>query len=299
MEPLLFYAIPSISAIAIKIVLFWYGRHILKEASAWIMGFLGGLFGVNVCELVVFWFVNDAERQLALAVLSMYYVCALVANGCFLGISLKIAGRLSKFLIGAILLTTAVGIITVVIPGWAIAGAQSIGYSVSRIAGPLYWVVQILIVVPLTASTAILALTAFWSANWIRKRRALALLIATSPVVFCVLTMMGLMQAGVEVNAAVVVSFSINILLAVIVYTEYESGIFRFLSFIPRTAENRLIAHAAYSAYDLSSQGLNGAVANFEKALITDALLRCNGNKTVAADMLGVSRATLRRKLSS
>lgn len=299
MDSAFVYAFPSISAIAIKIVLLWYGRHFVRSASPWVCMFLFGLFGVNLCEMLSFFYVHDVDHPTAYRLLVGYYIAALASGAGYCYISVQLADRFIRFFRVCILCLLFIGIVTLVVPNAALTGVQSIGYSATRIAGPFYWILQLLIPLFWLAGGGALLYATHKGGNWLKKRRALALLYGSSPLLATIMVVMVLMQAGASMNATVVVSLAINVLLATLIYTEYESGIFRFLSYIPRTQEHQLVVYAARSAHDLASHGLSGAVANFERALIDNALRRCKGNKTGAANLLGVSRTTLRRKMSS
>lgn len=299
MNATLVYALPSISAIAIKFVFIWYGRNVLRSANAWTWMFLGGLLGVNLFELILFYFASNAGSTGALTTLIFYYVSAVLASAGYFAVSMQLAGRMSALVRGSTLGVAAAGILILMIPDTAVSGARSIGYSVTREAGQFYWILQI--VIPGFWLTGLFALgyTVLKSEDWVQQRRGFALLIGSFPLVLSVVIVMALMQLGLEVNATIIVSLAINILLGTLLYTEYESGVFRLLSLVPKTHENRLVLLAARSAYALGAHGLSEAVSNFEKALVNDALNRCKGNKTGAANLLGISRATLRRKMSS
>ena len=184
------------------------------------------------------------------------------------------------------------------IPNAAIAGVQSIGYSVTRIEGPYYFLVQIGILVPLLAS--LLVMTFFYCTlkETLAKKRTLLLIIACSPFILSVFTIVGLMAVGVKINAVAIISLSICVTLWVLIYTERKEKLYRFMSFIPYTQENRALTH--FSEFLANpSKGLNEAKEALERNMIREALSLCDGNKLHAASMLGVSRQTLQRRLKA
>ncbi|MEX1032175.1 MAG: helix-turn-helix domain-containing protein [Cellvibrionaceae bacterium] len=298
MDSAAFYALPSMIAVTIKLIMVWYGRNMIMNANAWLWAYLGSLFGLNCLEMVSFLFSQTPESSGAKYFLGTYYFFAITSNTLFLALSLQLVGWFNRISCFVVVTLTTVGLLLIVIPNAAFIGVESIGYSVTRIAGPYYWVIQIIVVGSLISSFVLLAVAGKSSADWYRRRRATALLIGSAPTVVAILIIMVLMQMGFQINATVVVSLTINILLGVLIYTEYEYGLFKFLSFIPSTQEHIISQSAANAIYQIKSRGLNGAVSSFERALVQNALTRCNGNKTTAAEFLGISRTTLRRKLA-
>ena len=58
------------------------------------------------------------------------------------------------------------------------------------------------------------------------------------------------------------------------------------------------VAHAALAAETVTRSLVGRTVADVERDLILETLKRCNGNRTHAAGILGISLRTLRNKLT-
>ena len=291
----LVYAIPSVLALALKIVIFWMARHSLRQIRPWLWAFLIALFGTNLAELIGFYYIDDPAPSYYY--LLCYYVCALWACLSLLGLSLDISGyggpRWQWAIVGYGIITSAL----VATPGVAIADVKSIGYSVTRVAGPYYWVWQLSIIASLLCSLVILSYCWRHNSNSLSRRRAFVLLIGCAPMTLIIIAVIVFMQLGFDFNAAVLVSFFITFLLMVLVYTETNERLFRFLSIIPATREHRSARAINPLIFGQGPTQLKEASAVFERELIKNAVERCGGNKTHAADMLGISRNTLLRKL--
>ncbi|TQV81306.1 hypothetical protein FKG94_09435 [Exilibacterium tricleocarpae] len=296
-DGIIIYTLPSVSALAIKIIIFWMARHTLRSLSPWFLAFLIALCGINLIELITFAYVD--RPYAAAGYLTLYYLFAVGACILLLGLSLEIGNYLNLFLSQVLLVLGFTCALVLIIPGAAVAGVESIGYSITRVSGPLYWVLQVTILATLASSLGVLWYSYRCNADPVRRRRAFVLLIATVPAVAIVLLVALLMQLGVKINGAVFVSFSMNFLLIVLLYTEKQARLFNFLSMIPATREYRTFKTISPLLFGHTPTPLKDAQAVFERELIRGAVERCGGNKTHAADMLGISRATLLRKLKS
>jgi hypothetical protein len=297
METVYLLLLPSLSAIIIKLLILWFGWSSIKKSNLWFWLFLVGLLGINVSELILLISAGSNASVELYSILIFYYLSAVMSSMAYLGLALQFAGWLTGLTRLILLLSSFAVALLLLVPGLVIAGVENIGYSFTRVPGPMYWVVQFYIGGTLTASLSLLAFAARKERTGISSRRAMALLIATSPTAICVICVVLAMQLGFQINATVLVSFMINILLAVLVYTEYELRLFRFLSVFPKTEENRMIKRMIKTLIEANTSGLQSAVNEFEVFLIQNALQEANNNKSVAADMLRISRATLRRKL--
>ena len=299
MENLTLYLLPSLSAVAIKLTIFWYGRRSLSLETMWIWIFFSCLFMVNSIELISFLFANVKDPTINLFFLTLYYLFAVTASLAYLMVCLKIAGLQNRIITRIIYALISLGIVILVFPKASLLGVEKIGYSTTRIPGKLYWVIQLLLLIPWLLGPALLIYTAIKKDTWLARRRALSLLVGSLPTAISVTLVIVMMQAGFKINATVIVSFSLNILLFVMVFTERQYGLFRFLSNIPSTKENKLFGQIVKVVADTEKRNLAFLVSQFEHLLIHESLVENDGNKNQTAKALGVSRATLNRKLLS
>ena len=288
--------IPSFTAILVKILIFWLGKNSISKFTLWIWIFFCSLFAMNFIELVGFLYLDLANDKIAIYSVGAYYAFAIMSSISFLAITLEF-NSMSKTKNMALISIMLVGLLVLVIPGMGLSGVQSIGYSYTRIPGAMYWVLQLIIPGGWLLGFIVLIYVERQGISWIARRRALAMLIASSPTGLGFLAIIILMQIGFKVNATLVISMATNFLLAVLIYTEYEFRLFHFLSSVPNTEENKLMSSVIKSFTRAQSYNLSRISSQFEKLLIENSLRYYKDNKTKAAKTLGISRNTLKRKL--
>lgn len=288
----------SLIALAVKIILIFVARNILSKIDFWIVLLVMFALCQNIAELLLFLFVNEPDDYFALVFLKIYYGCSLVMLVSFFKMCNQLAGTWSLSVAFCTVTLFIVATFTLVIPDLALSGVKNIGYTVTRVAGPYYWVQQFVILTGITVSALLLVNTAFHADNWSDRRKARAILIGSAPVLLGAVIVIGLMQLGISINATLVATVTVNIALIIIIYSEYETILFKFLSFVPMTPEFHFAKLTVRAASKLNSSGLQGAAEEFEDALINETLKKYQGNKSASAKALGVSRTTLRRKLS-
>lgn len=286
------YAIPSISAIAIKLVLLWRARQSLLITNQAFLAVFISLLALNISEMLLFT-LNLKESGATILVMA-YYIFGLFSILSVLGITLSITRQV--FPIRTLATFGCLMAIFIAIPGLAIEGTKSIGYSYTRIQGPYYFVVQLALLVPFSASIGLLIHGALGSKSKEIKNKCSVLLICLAPSFVSLFIIVALMQFGFQINATVVISFSINILLFGLLYLEGKYHIYGLLSSLPGTKYNdsaRILTQALFDP----NMPLEKAkeLMDIEKTRYTLELTR--GNQSEAARILGVSRPTICRRI--
>lgn len=288
------YILPSVLAIALKLSIFWFGRRSLTTASLWLWMFFTGLLFVNIIELAGFSYISRPQE--AFWLLSGYYLFAEIAAFSLLALSLDNANKFTKPIKYGIACCFVVSAVPLLIPGAALAGATSIGYAVTRIPGPYYFLVQLGLLLPLLTSLGVSGYFSLRAKDYSSKRKSQILSFACAPLIITTITIIIIMQLGVKLNAAVIISFMITVTLLILVITEHKERAYQFLSFIPRTRENHFINNLTRIIAD-PTMGWKQGRNLIEQEMIHEALILAEGNKERAADLLGISRQTLVRRL--
>lgn len=301
------YAFFSITAMLIKLGLLSFSRTWLSLKNRWFFGLFIGLLGINIFELCCILYVTP--NQLALSFLKAFHLSCLFAASMLLGLILRIQGKASSSATGVIVFLLLASSTAVILPGAGIAGVQSLGHSITRVAGPFYWVFQLTFLFFLAAAVSLLAREVWVGEPHGVRRRSKALLMAAAPFFLGGPSVVVLMQLGFQVNAVATASFTIILFLLAFIITESEvvsvsaepkeDRLSRLLSLWPATSEFKLTAHVRKAICEREKTGFQAGMETFEKAIISDILRSCNGNKSIAAKQLGISRTTLRRKLEA
>lgn len=253
-------------------------------------------------ELVSFTYIDKPKD--GYITLSTYYLFSIISIFSLLLLTLDTVKKLSQPLLACVLLLFGITILPLLIPGAALAGVESIGYSITRIAGPYYFVVQLGIILPLASTLGVLGYYAYLGSDKI-KSKARALLLSCSPIFITIFGVMVLMQLGYKINGSVVLSSMITVTMALLLFHERKGHHFRFINpaaiykisaLIPLSSDQRFIRRIV-SLVTHPSIGLEKGREIIEQEMVREAMAMAKGNKGQAATMLKISRQTLVRRL--
>ncbi|WP_230537186.1 helix-turn-helix domain-containing protein [Teredinibacter turnerae] len=289
------YLLPSIVAISAKIALFILGWKALRKVDKSLLGFFVGLFGVNIFELALMISLKNPAGTLFF--MMMYYNCAILTVAFFFHYAAKLSVLSNRYLDHGIALIAVFAIASCSIPGLAIDGVESIGYSITRHAGPLYPVLQLTIVLG-SLGALILLLLARRGKDVMTRRKSTILLVAVAPIIVSVIFVIVAMQFGWHLNATIIVSIETSFMMAVLFYTESQQRLFKLLAMIPSTEEHRQWEAISSMLYN-PSLSLKEAQVQFAELYVQDAMRRAEGSQVKAAKLLGTSRSTVYRYLPS
>ncbi len=294
-------AAPSLFALIIKGVLFTVAKGGLFRRNTVLAIFLAALFALNLAEFTLL--ANGTATGVSLWAMKGYYVAAVFTAAAFLALALSLC-KPDKLVSSGLLIAASLVSTFIVVGDNLIADTQLISYSVTRVPGDYYWVIQAFIILNTIPGLIMLAINAIKSPEQIVRQKSTVILIATAPMGVFTVGIVIAMALGNNINATVVQSLLSSLLLAILIFTEAKYHLFRFLSHIPLTPEYKIrtkaqvmINQAISDLYANHKLPLKDLRSEFETTLIELAIQSTNGNKTHAAKALGIGKATLHRKI--
>jgi hypothetical protein len=292
------YALPALAAIIVKAAMLWWSRKLILETWP----FFAFLFFLAVHNCFEIAFYVEPSPAFKTAMMYGYYVAAVVALGfgVVFGVGLwrpELAGKT------AVWTTACSGLIAVLILGtdYVVAGFEPLNFSYTRVPGPAYVIFPIWAVGCLAAMvTAIVMSIRYAGSNYVKARNSL-ILAGFMPFVLVTGIVPLLMIMGFHINAAMVVPITTTIFLLIVLHALTHDAIFDVRALVIGTEQFRrfkkLMAHVAFVHRTPQSNNPNDLLHNLELEIYQQALKAAGGNKTHAAQRLGVHPNTLRYRL--
>lgn len=272
-------------------------KRLLSDRNHVYSIFVSSLAFISGCEIILHVLMRNMESYDLSPWGRLYYVAATLCVVSYVAAVLKVTDKLPRLLVFLLMLVSGVWILVLAGTDFIVSGVTSIGYSVTRIEGPYYKLFQLFVLSSSLFALIFLARAYFVTDDWIKRRNILVLLLATVLLIGCSLIVVVMMMVGFKVNATIILPSLTIVTITMLAHARYEGRLFRILSFVPKTSEYAITLNTVRAFLKGNSHGLQSAVNEFERGIIRDVLLKCGGNKTEAAKQLGISRATLRRKL--
>ena len=298
--------IPSLLAICLKIAIFMRYHESLRSDNLNLGMLFLAIFFLNIAELLS---INSAfSEQTSLLILQAYYCSFFFIIHSFINLSFEFAEF--KWHIDRIKLAlnlTLGGLIlgTLLTPA-IIAGVTPTEYSITREPGQLYWTFQIYGIGGMVFAVALLARGLKVASANINRQKCLVMLISTATPVVLAIGIILAMAAGLNINGVIFMSLSLTLMLALMVYAEEKTRLFRMLTFVPFTKERKLHKRLLNQVTDCiainddpalqKSIQLKQMMREFEGMVVEHVLDYYGGNQKKTAGALGVSEATVSRR---
>ena len=298
--------IPSLLAIVIKIGIFLrYHRSLSRENIDLGLFFLA-VFFLNVFEMLSIQ--TDYAAGSSMLILLAYYCCVIFTIHGFINIAMTYSQfnwQASRIRLGLNILLAAL-VVAMIFGRSIIAGVEPMnGYTLTRVAGVHYWVFPAYLLGGLLLAMGLLVFGMLRADSNLARQKCLVVLLSAATPMLTASSVVVLMTMGYQVNGAIYMSLSLSIMLGLLVFAEEKTRLFRLLTIVPYTRENRLhkqllarITDCVSISDDPQQQSINlkGMMKELETSVVEHVLGYYDGNQKKAASALGVSEATLSRR---
>lgn len=292
------YAFPALVAVIVKAGMIWWSRKLLFETWP----FFAFLLCLAVHNLFEIGFYLYPSPEIKTIMMYGYYVAAVFALGFGLvfGVALWRPPLAKKA--GAIITGCASVIVALIVfTDYLIAGFTPLNFSYTRIPGPGYAVFAAYALICLAGMVAAIFLSVKNAAsNYIKARNSL-ILAGFAPFVLVAGLVPVLLMMGIAINAAMLIPITTTFFLLVILYAFTHDVIFDVRALVVGTAQfrrlKRLVAHVALVHRSPAKNDPNDLLHGLELEIYQQALKSAGGNKTHAAQRLGIHPNTLRYRL--
>ena len=182
-----------------------------------------------------------------------------------------------------------------------VAGASSIGYTVTREAGAAYWIFQIYAILMLISALLILMIGYRYTKNQFTKIQALYVLMAVFLLALPIIVAIAAMALGFKINAAFILPIGITLFLCLITYAIKNDKLFDIRIWLPFSTRCKLL-RAIYAEFQISKDGSEMSAKerkrNHERIFLLKALLDYKGylNQKEIAEKMGISESSLSKK---
>lgn len=289
------YVLPSFINLVIKLWLFWFGRDSLISRNRFLGALLLAFFSLNLAEFLSFYCIDNAHATYL--VVKYYWVSAVFSAALMVILSDQLTSQ--RIPPGLFTATALILACLIIATDTLIAGGASIGYTVTRIPGECYWILQIYILICVTASAVLLAYGGRALADKQKRRKCTIIFLGFIPIVVSVIVVFAFMQVGIKMNAVMIVSSAITFFLAVLITAEVRYSLLNLLTSTPVISFHiiRRIVSLMYEICHDRSFNLKGFLQNIENILIMAVLDINNGDRRGTANQLGMHISSLNKKL--
>ncbi|RBP53375.1 helix-turn-helix domain-containing protein [Arenicella xantha] len=288
-----YFVLPAMLALLLKLSVIFLARD--GQGTSRIFMAMVCIFALhNLTEVLVILglFSGMASEYM----LRVYYAVSFFALA-YIGLyALEVSARgQTKFLSYSLVVVALVLAALSLMTNFIVAGAESIGYTITAVRGPYYFVFQAFTVFMYFAAMGIL----WWGYLRASKQQVqiqcLYSVVAILPMVLASIAVLVIMQLGFHFSAALIIPLASSAFLILTLRSETVHGLTDIGRFL-KPSERRLTANIVA---DLTTQYLSDEVSlkeakdQFERQLLQHNLDRFGNNVSKTARVLGMKRTTI------
>jgi hypothetical protein len=288
------YILPALIALVVKLFLLFVSRNGSGRSSVFFTMVL--LFAChNLAE--VFGFLEFFKGVYSENILRWYYVMSLCSVSVILVYVLEISGIQAKFR-GCSAVTIALALslsLVVLLSDTVISGASSLGYIVTAVKGPQYWLFQVFFTVIYLLGVSVLIKGYMTAKDHLTGIQCGYTLLALLPVAIAAVSVVVLMSMGATINGAVIIPVCTTFFLLVIVKGELTHKLTDIRRHVPFSLERRTSGEIMdiFSRYAQDEINYRDCMAELEKLLVVHKHSKSRGNVTQTAASMDIPRSSL------
>ena len=176
-----------------------------------------------------------------------------------------------------------------------IAGTTHTGISLTRIAGPLYWLFQLIILTSITLTFYILV-NACYTKDGLTKVKAESLTLSFVPYALFIVLIIALMAFFKGINAIGILPILMSLFMLALVKYSTGEKIHDLTYWVPFSKRRKLINQLARPFISVCEEGIEVDIKKeYDSIVAQHALQLFNGNQTKAANWLHTSQSWVSR----
>ncbi len=283
---------PALIGLLLKLFLLYFNLKLLtKKPLLTILGISVLLSAVELAVLMTFFQGQDID-----ILFRFYYVASIWWAGIALAYVCHIT-RLMRYIVLPVISLLIVMSYLFIFTDLIISGYRSAGYAPTAIKNHYYWIFQIFAISSISVSILLLIKKSFFSHVQLEeKMKYIYLLMAFLLPFATIVTIVTLMQIGININAATILPTVTTIFVFFMIRSEQGHGLIDFRKFIPCSPEKQFSTEVAHIAklYSLNKVSFKDAKLMNEAALTKYAVaISKKSSIPEMADKFDIPKSTL------
>ena len=228
-------------------------------------------------------------------ILKIYYASTIGALFTILIYSKKISNIKIKHLDLALIAAAVILSSLTLFTDQIIAGNTSLGYVMTAVKGPLYFLFQIFSITLLIGSLLILASGYTNAKSNIAQIQCSYTLLALLPLVIVSITTIALMALGYKINAIITLPIASTAFLFITMRNESKHKLTDIRRFMPFSAERKASQEimSLYSSYAQDEISYRDCMAKIERLMVMHKYNKSGNNASATAKSMGMPRSSL------
>ena len=251
----------------------------------------------NSIEFIIYLYIQTTVP--ADILLRLYYVATIYVVLYMFLHALSVSKTGTQLVTSALIAVSTILSILLLFTDVLIAGLYSIGYTITAVKGPLYWLFATYMLTFLSSSFMVTFYGYKRAETKIDSVRCLHSILALAPLALVGILILSFNIANIEINATGLIPIATTLFLIIVLKTESKHKLSDLRRVLPLSAERKTTDKLmglldSYIQNSNQSNVYKELQDGIEKEIIEYSLKKCGGNVTSTAKMMGLkNRSTL------